>query len=79
MVPKRVLHFITKVSIKGTWVRANIWEGKTKEIKCKITAGANHMEASALILPEPMGGSGPQESEPKDVGLVLLKPGPSPV
>lgn len=79
VVPPRVLHFITEVSIKGTWVRANIRGGKTKEIKCKLTAGANHMEASALIPPEPMGGSGPQESEPKDVGLVFLKPGPSPV
>lgn len=79
VVPRRVLHFITDVSIKGTWVRANIRGGKTKEIKCKLTAGANHMEASALIPPEPVGGSGPQESEPKDVGLVFLKPGPSPV
>lgn len=79
VVPGRVLHFITEVSIKGTWVRANIRGGKTKEIKCKLTAGANHMEASALIPPEPVGGSGPQESEPKDVGLVFPKPGPSPV
>lgn len=73
------MHFITEISIKETWVRANTGGGKTKEIKCKITTGANHMEALALILPEPMGGRGPQESEPKAVGLVFLKPGSSPI
>lgn len=37
------------------------------------------METLTLIPPEPLGGSGPQESEPEELGLVLLKPGPSPV
>ena len=61
VVPRRVLHFITKVSIKGTWVRANTEGGKTKEIKCKVTAGgANHVEASALPPPEPMGDVAPR-------------------
>lgn len=75
------MHFITKVSIKGTWVRPTLRGGKTKEIKCRIAAGANPMEASALIPPVlgGGGGSGPQESEPKDIGLVFPKPGPSPV
>lgn len=79
VVPRRVLHFITKVLIKGMQVRANIRGGKTKEIKCEITAGTNHTEALALIPPEPAGGSGPQESEPGNVGLVFPKPGSSPV
>ena len=61
VAPRKVLHFITKVSIKGTWVRANTGGGKTKEIKCKITAGsANHMEALALPPPEPMGEVAPR-------------------
>lgn len=77
MVPKRVLHFITKVSIKGTWVRANMGGGKTKEIKCKITAGEKPHGGLAFNTARANGGSGPQESEPKDVGLVFLKPGPS--
>lgn len=66
VVPRRVLHFITKVSIKGTWVRANTGGGKTKEIKCKITAGwANHMEAVALPPPEPMREVAPGSRNPR--------------
>lgn len=49
---------MTRVLIKGMQVRANIRGGKTKEIKCKITAGANHMAALALIPPEPAVGVG---------------------
>jgi hypothetical protein len=51
---------MTKNLIKGTWVRANIQGGKTKEIKYKIMAGENHMEALTLIPPEPLGEVAPR-------------------
>lgn len=54
-VPRRVLRFITKVSIKATWVRANIRGGKTKEIKCKAHCWCRPHGAPAFTPPEPVG------------------------
>lgn len=79
MLPLRVSHFITSLD-KRDLVRANIHRGKkTKEIKCEIVTSEKPHRGLDFNTARAIEGSGPQESEPKDEGLVFPKPGLSPV
>lgn len=79
MVPRRVSRFITSLDKRDLGQSKYSQREKTKEIKREIVTSEKPHRGLDFNTARAIGESGPQESEPKDVGLVFPKPGLSPV